>query len=123
MGAGSERPSDLIHDWNEAGIAPPRPRIALDDETLRDGLQGPSVVDPPIETKKAILHAMDRLGIDTADVGLPGAGPRAVADVTSLCREIVESRLRVRPNCAARTMIRDIEPIARISSAVAVPIE
>jgi 2-isopropylmalate synthase len=124
MSQNAERPADLIHDWNERG-APPRPAypIALDDETLRDGLQGPSVVDPPIEIKRKILHAMDRLGIDTADVGLPGAGPRAVADVTALCREIVRSRLRIRPNCAARTMIRDIEPIARISDAVGVPIE
>jgi 2-isopropylmalate synthase len=118
------RPDDLIHDWNRRGgpRRPPHP-IALDDETLRDGLQGPSVVDPPIEIKKKILHAMDRLGIDTADVGLPGAGPRAVADVTALCREIVRARLRIRPNCAARTMVRDIEPIARVSDAVGIPIE
>jgi 2-isopropylmalate synthase len=124
MNASSDRPDDLIHDWNQSG-APPRPDrpIALDDETLRDGLQGPSVVDPPIERKLAILRAMDRLGIDTADVGLPGAGPRAVADVTALCLEIVEGGLRVKPNCAARTMIRDIEPIARISSSVGLPIE
>ena len=118
------RLQDLIHDWNQSEEAPrPEGHVALDDETLRDGLQGPSVVDPPIETKKAILHAMDGLGIDTADVGLPGAGPRAVADVTALCREIVDSRLKIRPNCAARTLIRDIEPILRISSSVGVPIE
>ena len=84
----------LIHDWNREGDAwRPTFRVMLDDETLRDGLQGPSVVDPPIETKKGILRAMDRLGIDTADVGLPGAGHRAVADVTALCREIVDGRL------------------------------
>ena len=124
MERNNDRPPDLIHDWNRQGT-PPRPAhaIALNDETLRDGLQGPSVVDPPIETKKKILHAMDRLGIDSADVGLPGAGPRAVADVTALCREIVRSRLKIRPNCAARTVIRDIEPIARISDAVGIPIE
>jgi isopropylmalate/homocitrate/citramalate synthase len=118
------RPADLIHDWNDAGT-PPRPAypITFNDETLRDGLQGPSVVDPPIETKKKILHAMDDLGIDTADVGLPGAGPRAVADVAALCREIVSAGLRIRPNCAARTMIRDIEPIVRIASQVGIPIE
>jgi 2-isopropylmalate synthase len=97
--------------------------VQLDDETLRDGLQGPSVVDPSIETKRAILRAMDRLGIDTADIGLPGAGPRAVADVTSLCREIVDGRLKIRPNCAARTVIRDIEPIVSISSSIGIPIE
>jgi 2-isopropylmalate synthase len=118
------RPDDLIHDWN-LHDQPPKPphRVMIDDETLRDGLQGPSVVDPPIETKMAILRAMDRLGIDTADVGLPGAGPRAVADVTALCRDIVRSRLRIRPNCAARTVIKDIEPIVAISSSVGIPIE
>ncbi|HET9481720.1 MAG TPA: LeuA family protein [Candidatus Polarisedimenticolia bacterium] len=114
----------LIHDWNaaDATFRPDRP-IELDDETLRDGLQGPSVTDPPIEIKKRILHAMDDLGIDTADVGLPGAGPRAVEDVTALCREILEAKLRIRPNCAARTMVRDVEPIARISQQVGIPIE
>jgi 2-isopropylmalate synthase len=115
----------LIYDWNRQPQplpAPSRP-ILLNDETLRDGLQGPSVVDPPIEAKRAILRAMDELGIDTADIGLPGAGPRAVADVTALCREIADSRLEVRPNCAARTLVRDIEPIVRISSATGVAIE
>ncbi len=120
----SDRHEDLIYDWNLAGEAftPGRP-IELDDETLRDGLQGPSITDPPIGTKKRILHAMDALGIDTADVGLPGAGPRAVEDVTALCREIVDAKLAIRPNCAARTMIRDVEPIARISQKVGIPIE
>jgi len=97
--------------------------VLLDDETLRDGLQGPSVVDPPIEQKQGILRAIDALGINTADVGLPGAGPKAVADATALCRQIVEERLAVRPNCAARTMQRDIEPIARIASSVGIPVE
>ncbi len=124
MASDSARPAGLIHDWNLVD-APPRPDhpIALDDETLRDGLQGPSVTDPPIATKRKILRAMDGLGIDTADVGLPGAGPRAVADVRALCREIVEGRLTVRPNCAARTMVRDVEPIARIAQEVGIPIE
>src|SRR2546425_1078386 len=117
-------PADLVHDWNQVD-APPEPArpILLDDETLRDGLQGPSVTDPPIEAKKGILRAMDALGIDTADVGLPGAGPKAVADVTALCRQIVEERLSIRPNCAARTMERDIEPIARIASSAGIPVE
>ncbi len=124
MTRNADRPADLVHDWNQLG-APPGPPgpIALDDETLRDGLQGPSVVDPPVEMKKRILRAMDALGIDTADVGLPGAGPRAVADVTALCREIQSARLNIRPNCAARTLVRDIEPIVRISSEVGMPIE
>jgi 2-isopropylmalate synthase len=115
---------DLIHDWNLEG-APPRPAgpIMLDDETLRDGLQGPSVVDPPIATKRKILRAMDGLGIQTANVGLPGAGPRAEADVAALCRTIVDEKLKIRPNCAARTMVRDIEPILRCVQKTGIAIE
>ena len=115
---------ELIHDWNAPVEGQPAGTPAgpfmLDDETLRDGLQSPSVIDPPIEAKIRILHLMAALGIDTADVGLPGAGPRAVADVEALCREIARAKLRIQANCAARTMIRDIEPIARISAATGV---
>lgn len=114
----------LIHDWNEDEAESPRLQpVELDDETLRDGLQSPSVKDPPIEEKLRILHLMDRMGIHTADIGLPGAGPRAVADVRALAREIADEGLSIAANCAARTMVRDVEPIARISQEVGIPIE
>src|SRR5262245_7355716 len=104
--------TDLIYDWNRVGHEQPPPvRLQLNDEPLRDGLQSPSEVDPPIEKKIELLHLMDSLGIDTADIGLPGAGPRAVADVTRLAREIVDCKLDIRPNCAARTVQADIQPI------------
>jgi 2-isopropylmalate synthase len=114
----------LIHDWSADGVAPPVPRVAmLDDETLRDGLQSPSVVDPPLDRKVEILHLMDSLGIETADVGLPGAGPRQREAVEALCREIADHGLRIRANCAARTMVVDIQPIADVAQKTGVPIE
>ena len=116
----------LIYDWNETEGAFDWSSVSgvqLDDETLRDGLQNPSVVDPPIEAKVRLLHYMDQLGIHTADVGLPGAGPRAVEAVTALAREIVDAGLSIRPNCAARTLVADVRPIAEISQAVGIPIE
>ena len=94
--------------------------IEFDDETLRDGLQSPSVVDPPIEKKLEILRLMDRLGIHTANVGLPGAGPRAVEDVTRLCQLIVDEKLSIVPNCAARTHENDIRAVAEISQKVGI---
>lgn len=117
--------SDLIYDWNlEAGdLVRPAQAIEFDDETLRDGLQSPSVVDPSIETKIGILHLMDRLGIHTANIGLPGAGPRAMADVTRLAREIVDAGLSIGANCAARTHRNDIDPVAAISQEVGLAIE
>jgi len=115
----------LIHDWATGGSEPdPRPAAAmLDDETLRDGLQSPSVQDPPIGIKLEILHHMNSLGIETADVGLPGSGPRQREAVERLCREIADERLRIRANCAARTMVVDIQPIADVTQKTGVPIE
>lgn len=117
---------DLIHDWNAAAEAlapePPSP-VMLNDVTLRDGLQSPSVVDPPIEAKLRLVRLMDGLGVEAANVGIPGAGPRAAADVAAICREIRESRLRIAPNCTARTLAADVDPILQIVRATGVPIE
>ncbi len=116
---------ELIHDWNqsEPTFDWSTARVELDDETLRDGLQNPSVVDPSIEDKIRLLHMMDQLGIDTADIGLPGAGPRAVEAVTALAQEIVDSGLSIQANAAARTVVADVRPIVDISQRVGMPIE
>jgi 2-isopropylmalate synthase len=117
--------NELIYDWNLAGTATiaPGTRVLLNDETLRDGLQNPSVSDPPIEEKIAILHLMEALGIDSVNIGLPGAGPRAMADTEALAREIVTQRMKIKPNCAARTVEADILPIVEISQRVGIAIE
>ena len=114
----------LIYDWAAAGAAARPARVAmLDDETLRDGLQSPSVTDPPVDLKVAILHLMNGLGIETADIGLPGAGPRQREAVQRLCREIGDHALRIRANCAARTVVADIQPMADVVQRTGVPIE
>jgi 2-isopropylmalate synthase len=118
--------SDLIYDWNRHGdgdLTPARPPVELDDETLRDGLQSPSVRTPSIDEKLELLHMMAELGIESADIGLPGAGPHVVADVERLAREIAEQDLPIFPNCAARTVIADVEPIVEISQRAGIPIE
>jgi isopropylmalate/homocitrate/citramalate synthase len=113
----------LIYDWNTIDVPPAPPVVMLDDETLRDGLQSPSVRTPTIEQKIEILHLIDALGIDTADIGLPGAGPHVVEDVERLAREIVQQKLRVKANCAARTHLDDIRPIAEIAQRTGLPVE
>ena len=116
---------DLIHDWNVAGGAP-RPRrgkVDLNDETLRDGLQSPSVSTPTIEQKLAILHGLEEIGIDALDIGLPGAGPHVVRDVQRLAEEIANRRMKIAPNCAARTLEADIRPVIEISQRVGIAIE
>src|SRR5947209_14833295 len=100
----------------------PAGQVLLDDESLRDGLQSPSVKDPCIDDKLKILHLMEDLGINMADLGLPGAGPRAVADVERLAREIADARMKIKPNCAARTHENDIRPVAEISQRAGIPI-
>src|SRR6202047_3073163 len=117
--------NEWIYDWNQAStpLIPPGTRVLLNDETLRDGLQNPSVHDPSIEEKIEILHLMESLGIDSVNIGLPGAGARATAHTEALAREIVNNRMKIRPNCAARTLEADILPIAEISQRVGMPIE
>ena len=116
--------ADLIYDWNivDDYLPPPNP-IEFDDETLRDGLQCPSVKAPPLADRIELLHLMNDLGIRYANVGLPGAGPHVVDVVTKLVTEIRNAKLDIEPNCAARTMIADIEPVAGIVQKTGVPIE
>jgi 2-isopropylmalate synthase len=114
----------LVHDWNIVErLDPPRGPILLDDETLRDGLQSPSVRTPTIDEKLRILHLIADLGIECADIGLPGAGAHVVRDVERLVREIVAAKLPIRPNCAARTVIADIKPIAEIAQRTGLQLE
>ena len=115
----------LIYDWNIEGEQPSRPsrKVEFDDETLRDGLQSPSVTDPSIDEKLQILHYMHAIGIDNADIGLPGAGPHVQKTVERLAREIVEQKLSVYPSAAGRTHENDIKPIVEISNRVGIPIE
>ena len=118
--------SELIYDWNQSNSAfdwSNAKGIQLNDETLRDGLQNPSVVDPPIGDKIRLLHLMDQLGIHSANIGLPGAGPRAVEAVTALAKEITDTGLSIHANAAARTLIEDIRPIVEISQSVGLPIQ
>ncbi len=118
------RESDLIYDWNGGPqINPAERHIELDDETLRDGLQSPSVRNPTIEEKLKILHLMSDIGIDAADVGLPAAGPQMFDDVLRLTQEIVDQKLPISPNAAARTVISDIEPIVEVSQRTGIPVE
>jgi 2-isopropylmalate synthase len=116
---------ELVYDWNTINptFSAPNRHIGIDDETLRDGLQSPSVSEPAVEQKLELLHLMEALGIDTADIGLPGAGGTHAAGVERLAREISEQKLNIRPNCAARTHRNDIVPIAEISQRVGIPIE
>lgn len=117
--------SELIYDWNAIHHASLKPagHVLLNDETLRDGLQSPSVRDPSIQDKIEILHLMESLGINMLDLGLPGAGPRAVEHVQALAREIAVHNLKIKPNCAARTHENDIRPIAEIVQRTGLKIE
>src|SRR5437016_14405796 len=111
---------ELSYDWTRAGgeggpaFDWSRVHVDLHDETLRDGLQSPSVRDPALEVKKRLLHLMADLGIVAADIGLPGAGPRVVDQVRALATEIRDHKLPIMPNCAARTVVADVEPIVRV---------
>jgi 2-isopropylmalate synthase len=119
------RQADLIYDWNEVGRKGrliPR-NVTFFDETLRDGLQNPSVADPTIDAKLKLLHLMDRLGIHVADIGLPGSSKRAFDDCLRMCREITDNKLSIKVACAGRTVASDITPMVEISQRAGIPVE
>jgi 2-isopropylmalate synthase len=120
-----EAQHEWIYDWNRIKKVShlSQKRFEVLDETLRDGIQSPSVTDPRIEEKKELVHLMEDLGIAAVDIGLPGAGPRAKADVMALAEEIGKSRMELKPTCAARTVVADIEPIVDVVQKTGVPIE
>ena len=116
--ADADNRDGLIHDWNlvEGAYKPPAPPT-FDDETLRDGLQSPSVTDPPLAKKQALLDVMEELGIETANLGLPGAGENHRRDILELCRHLTRTKARLRPNVACRTIVSDIEPVRTMMDA------
>jgi 2-isopropylmalate synthase len=120
---GAQNNGDLIHDWNAPAAEGPVRPVALHDETLRDGVQNPSVVDPPIADKLEVIHLLDAVGVDSADLGLPAAGPRAFDDVLRLCGEVAEQGLRLRPTCAGRTLVADLRPIVEVSQRAGIAVE
>ncbi|MBD3233843.1 MAG: 2-isopropylmalate synthase, partial [candidate division Zixibacteria bacterium] len=122
----NESEQGFIYDWNtyqQTVQSRYNLNLELDDETLRDGLQSPSIKDPSIEEKIKILHLMEKLGIQAADIGLPASGPRAKADITRIAKEIADNKMKLRPNCAVRTLVQDMIPLVEISEAVGYPIE
>lgn len=116
---------EYIFDWNRLKKVAPLSSKSFEllDETLRDGIQSPSVTDPVIADKVELIHLMEQLGIGAADIGLPGAGGRAKADVLALAQEIADSKMKLLPTCAARTMVCDIEPVVDVVQRTGVPIE
>jgi 2-isopropylmalate synthase len=120
-----DRSGEFVFDWNEVnrkGRVVTQP-FTLFDETLRDGLQNPSVEDPSIGDKLAILHLMEDLGIDEADVGLPGSSKRAFEDVLRICREVVDCKMKIKIAAAGRTVVSDITPMIEVSQRAGLPIE
>jgi 2-isopropylmalate synthase len=122
---GETASDELVYDWNELGrrgrLIPQS--ISFFDETLRDGLQNPSVQDPSLDDKLALLHLMAQIGIDSADIGLPGSSQRAFEDVLRMCREVVDQKLPIQIACAGRTVVADILPMVELSQRAGIPIE
>src|SRR5690606_25842997 len=102
--------------------APKARQVDLFDESLRDGLQSPSVADPSVEEKLQIIQLMADLGVTAADVGLPCAGKRAYDDVTAIATYVRDNRLDLRVCAAGRTVVSDMAPIAEIQQKVGIPL-
>ncbi|CAI8171581.1 MAG: 2-isopropylmalate synthase [Methanobacteriota archaeon] len=112
----------MIHDWNLIDYEYSRnpsnhPHdVWFDDETLRDGLQSPSALNPTIEQKIELISYMERIGIQKADLGLPGAGPFHREHIDAMLAHIKENDFQLRPGAAVRTLMHDIEPLVEMQA-------
>ena len=112
----------LIYDWNEVDYEIERDsrnhphELWFDDETLRDGLQSPSARNPEIEQKLELIDYMEALGIQKVDLGLPGAGPFHVGHIDAMLSHMGERSYQLRPGCAVRTVVSDIEPLVDLQA-------
>ncbi|MCS5525755.1 MAG: hypothetical protein NZ737_01600, partial [Candidatus Poseidoniaceae archaeon] len=97
--------------------------VWFDDETLRDGLQSPSALNPSIDQKIELLSFMERLGIQKVDLGLPGAGPFHLSHIDAMVSHIIENDYKIRPGAAVRTLMGDIEPLVELQEKHGVPIQ
>jgi 2-isopropylmalate synthase len=119
-----QKGTELIHDWNVKGEVPTYPtQILVTDETLRDGLQSPSITHPSIQDKVYLLYLMRDLGVDAADLGLCCAGERFKNDIVVLASEIVKQNMKIQPQSAARTTIEDVTPIVEATQEAGIGIE
>lgn len=126
MSSAAPAENELIYDWNRVGhdaILDRTKPVAFDDETLRDGLQSPSAINPTIEQKIDLLRLMEKLGIDRVDLGLPGAGPQHIEHIDALLKTIVDEKMRIKPGLAVRTLVNDIEPIDKLQQKFGLPIQ
>jgi len=119
---------DVLYDWNTNHGAPEGfdwagARVEIQDETLRDGAQSVSVVEPRLDDKKALLHHAAALGVHSVALGFPAMGERAATHVVALAREIADAGLPLAATCAARTLPTDVHAIAEASQASGLPIE
>src|SRR5262249_34884685 len=64
----------------------------------------------------------EELGIETANLGLPGAGENHRKDILEMARHLAKTKARLRPNVACRTVISDIEPVRGLMEATGLPI-
>jgi 2-isopropylmalate synthase len=113
---------DLIYDWNSIDYSIDRDESShphelwFDDETLRDGLQSPSARNPSIEQKIELIDYMESLGIQKVDLGLPGAGPFHVNHIDAMLKHMGDRDYSLRPGCAVRTLVSDIEPLVDLQA-------
>jgi 2-isopropylmalate synthase len=125
--SGARDPAEgWVYDWNSTEEGPGAvalSRVLIDDETLRDGLQNPSAKDPSPDEKLRFLHILARIGVHSVDIGLPASGESAAAAALLLAKEVARHRLPLVLNCAARTLVKDIQPVLEISQKAGIPIE
>ncbi|MFC7979731.1 LeuA family protein [Streptomyces cinereoruber] len=121
---------DVWFSWNTMDVDPdPSGEAAvagtglLFDETLRDGLQAPNVINPGLEQKLRIVDHMVRSGIRAADLGFPGSDPAAARECLEIARHVAARRHPLSLGYAGRTHPADVHAICEIAHQAQLPVD
>jgi 2-isopropylmalate synthase len=117
----------MLFNWNSVPADPEpqagSPKGSFFDETLRDGIQAPTITAPSLEQKVQIVDHMMAAGIRSADLGFPSSGPVAARECLELARYVAARGHPMSVAYAGRTHPSDIRPICEIAQRAGISVD
>ncbi len=89
--------------------------VRIEDDSLRDGLQGAFVRKPAIAEKKELLNLSSAVGTQVVMLGFPASSQMEFESCQQLLEHIVLEALPITPRLLARASIQDLEPIVALN--------
>jgi len=110
----------FLYDWSaNNGLK----KCYILDDTLRDGLQSVNLVSPNIDEKILLINYMINAGIDVITLSYPAMSKITEQESLIMLKHFTSVRAKVLPDFAARTLIKDIQPIVNLQEKTGIKVQ